>query len=140
MALKTGKCLCGTVTLSLDVREAVFDACHCGMCRRWGGGPGFGVHANESLAFQGEEFIATYASSAWAERGFCKQCGTHLFYRLKDGSFCNVPLGLLDGTDDFAFKVQIYVDHKPPSYAFANRTAMMTEAEVVAMFGGTPSC
>ena len=23
-------------------------------------------------------------SSAWAERGFCKNCGSHLFYRLKE--------------------------------------------------------
>lgn len=138
MSKKTGSCLCGAVTLTLEVEEPVFDACHCGMCRRWAGGPGMGVHATKGLTFTGEEAITTYSSSAWAERGFCKQCGTHLFYRLKNGSFCNVTLGILDGVDDFTFKTQIYVDCKPPSYAFANRTAMMTEAEVIALFGGTP--
>ena len=32
-----GTCLCKSVTIeSNDATE--FEACHCGMCRRWGGG------------------------------------------------------------------------------------------------------
>ena len=84
----------------------------------------------------GEENVTVYSSSEWAERGFCKHCGTHLFYRMKKGNFWNFSLGLFKEAENFKFHVQIYVDAKPDCYDFANKTLMMTEAEVVAMFSG----
>ena len=33
--------------------------------------------------FNGEENIERYSSSAWAERGFCKRCGSSLLYRFE---------------------------------------------------------
>ncbi len=131
---KNGKCLCGAVSVTVDIEDNSFSACHCGMCRRWGGGPALTVDGNKNLKFKGEEFIGTYQSSEWAERGFCKRCGTHLFYRLKDASFCNLPLGLLENTDHFKFQTQIFIDSKPSCYEFANKTETMTEAQVIAQF------
>jgi len=136
---KQGRCLCGGVKVTVTISEPVFDACHCGMCRRWGGGPGLGVHATAGLKIDGEENVTTFDSSDWAQRAFCKRCGTHIFYRLKNGSFVNVPYGLLDDASDFRFTTQIYVDAKPKSYDFANETAMMTEAQVIAMFNAPPN-
>lgn len=132
----TGTCLCGSVTVSFPMKEEIFDACHCGMCRKWGGGPGMTVAASGKPTFKGEEFITTYNSSDWAERGFCNKCGTHLFYRLKQSDFINFPLGLIKDNEKFEFHVQIYVDCKPDNYSFTNKTEMMTEAEVIAKFSG----
>jgi len=132
--IATGACLCGAVTLSFDLKNEIFDACHCGMCRKWGGGPALTVEVGRNLSFQGQEFISTYNSSDWAERGFCKQCGTHLFYRLKESGQCNVPLGLLKNTEHFKFHVQIFSDMKPGNYTFADKTEKMTEAEVIAKY------
>ena len=132
--LVNGKCLCGSVGVSFQSDEQVFDVCHCGVCRKWGGGPAMTVDANQNLKFTGTEFISTYSSSEWAERGFCKQCGTHLFYRLKETGFTNVPLGLLEKSEDFKFHLQIYIDRKPEQYSFANKTENMTEAQVIAKF------
>ena len=109
------------------------------MCRRWGGGPALTVDAKKGITFGGEEFIATYTSSPWAERGFCTCCGTHLFYRLQNSEYCNIPLGLLDTTDNFTFRTQIFIDRKPDCYSFANQTATMTEADVIAKFGPPPA-
>ena len=53
MADKTGRCLCGAVTFTAKGVERHVHACHCGMCRRWAGGPGFVLSA-ESVAFEGE--------------------------------------------------------------------------------------
>lgn len=132
--LITGKCLCGSVSLSFHTDKDFLDACHCGMCRKWGGGPALTVDAGKDLEFAGKEFISTYSSSDWAERGFCKQCGTHLFYRLKETGFMNVPLGLLDKSEQFKFHLQIYIDRKPAHYDFSNKTEFMTEADVVAKY------
>ena len=37
------------------------------------------VHCGPQVEFKGADNIAVYASSDWAERAFCKQCGTHLY-------------------------------------------------------------
>lgn len=103
------------------------------MCRNWGGGPFLTVHAENPVQFTGEEHITRFESSPWAQRGFCNKCGTHLFYHLK-GKFYAVPLGLLEDSDKFEFKMQIYTDCRPESYEFANKTKMMTEAEIIAKF------
>jgi hypothetical protein len=131
---RSGKCLCGAVSVTIAAEVSHFDVCHCGMCRKWSGGPALCVDGGKSVTIQGDESVTVFASSDWAERGFCKRCGTHLFYRLKNGAFTNVPLGVLDRTDDMTMTVQIFTDRKPGHYAFANQTKMMTEADVMAAF------
>lgn len=131
-----GHCLCGKVEFSIELNSKTFDSCHCSMCRRWNGGPGLGVHAMNGVSFKSEEFVKVYDSSDWAERGFCGHCGTHLFYRLKNGKLWSVPLGVLNDPSDFKFTTQIYVDNKPEFYSFAEETKMMTEADVLKAFGG----
>lgn len=132
----TGSCLCGAVRVTAHVEKHIVDACHCSMCRNWGGGPLFAVECGNAVSFQGEESIAVFDSSDWAERGFCSRCGTHLFYRLKSGGETVLPAGLLQGSDQWSFEHQIFTDEKPDWYEFANRTENMTGAEVFAKFAG----
>lgn len=129
-----GKCLCGSVKVSFPLEKDHFDVCHCGMCRKWGGGPAFTVDGGVNVKFQGEENISVYNSSDWAQRGFCKRCGTHLFYRLKGNGFTNLPYGLIENSDQLKFHLQIFVDMKPANYSFANKTEEMTQAEVFAKY------
>ena len=77
----TGKCLCGAVTFTAQDVENHIHACHCRMCRAWTGGPLLGATVGE-ITFTGEDHIKRYTSSEWAERGFCDQCGSTLFYHL----------------------------------------------------------
>ncbi len=130
----SGSCLCKKVYIKIQPEEKIFDACHCGVCRKWGGGPALTVHGGKKIEINGEELITRYQSSDWAERGFCKSCGTHLFYHLKGQNFYTFSLGLFERVDDFKFEVQIFTDSKPAYYDFANKTEMMTEAEVLAKF------
>ncbi|MEQ9448085.1 MAG: GFA family protein, partial [Rhodospirillaceae bacterium] len=74
--------------------EGGFGACHCGTCRKWGGGPLLAVDCGEHVTIDGEENVSIYQSSDWAERGFCGKCGTHLFYRLTQQPFYVIPVGL----------------------------------------------
>ena len=131
---KDGSCLCGSIRIHVAKRAAHVGACHCGMCRKWGGGPLLAIDCGTEVSFEGEENISVYDSSDWAERGFCKQCGSHLFYRLKETRQYFVPAGLLDGSDDLVFDHQVFIDRKPPYYSFANQTQDMTEAEVFEKF------
>lgn len=92
------------------------------------------VNASEGLEFEDVKFVTLYDSSDWAERGFCGNCGSNLFYRMKDGSYIGVPYGLLDNQEGFEFTTQIFVDRKPSTYDFTNKTKAMTGDEVFAAF------
>ena len=92
------------------------------------------VDCGSDVTFTGEENIEVFNSSDWAERGFCKKCGTHLFYRLKQSRQYFIPLGIMDKSKDLHFTHQVYYDHKPDNYEFKNDTQTMTEAEIIAMY------
>ncbi len=126
----TGKCLCGDVTFTgkgkLDLH-----VCHCRFCARWNGGPALGLSFAEGLVFKGP--IRWYNSSDWAERGFCLNCGSCLFYRLKDNSFINVSAGALDDQSLVpSISSHIYVDCKSGYYEFADSAPRLTEEQFLA--------
>lgn len=127
-----GHCLCGAVEFSCpDSRDV--GVCHCGFCRRWSGGPMLAVHCGRSVEFRGADHIAVFASSDWAERAFCRTCGTHLYYKLLATGEYFMPAGAFE-SNDFELKSQIYIDRKPDYYAFANQTPVLTEQQVVERF------
>lgn len=129
-----GTCLCGNVSLSAKPKSRHVGACHCAMCRKWGGGPLLVVDC-EALTIEGDEHVGVYSSSDWAERGFCKACGTHLFYRLKEGGLYAVPVGVFDGDNDWELVQQVFIDSKPDYYSFAEQTRNLTGEELFAQFG-----
>lgn len=127
-------CLCGSVTINARTISHSLEACHCGMCRKWGGGPLLAVDCGSNIEFEGQENITIYQSSDWAERGFCSKCGTHLFYRLKDANQYIIPVGLFGDIDNLVFSKQLFIDEKPEYYCFANETENMTGDEVYAHY------
>lgn len=128
-----GSCVCGAVQLVASIEGQNIDACHCTTCRKWGGGPLLAVESN-AVDFTNSDQIAIYNSSEWAERGFCRNCGTHLFYRLKQVTHYALPVGLFDDMDKWTLKQQIFIDHKPAFYSFAQKTEDLTGDEVFAKF------
>ena len=132
-AALSGSCLCGAVRFSAVPEKPAMDACHCAMCRRWGSGPVMTVTCAR-LEIADKRALGVYSSSEWAERCFCKECGASLFWRMKDGGFIAVNAHAFDEPVSYPFTVEIYVDQKPATYAFADVPKQMTGAEVEAMF------
>lgn len=124
-----GSCLCGSIHIETATQQAAH-VCHCGMCQRWSAGPNIMVQCGSEVQFTGIT-PSTYASSEWAERGFCPKCGNHLFYRLLANNTYFLPAGLFPDVD-FKVAVQLYIDHKPDYYALSNDTPTLTEAQVLA--------
>ncbi len=129
-----GTCLCGAVKIAAKNMSNKVGACHCNMCRTWGGGALLAVDCGSDVSFEGEKNIGIFSSSDWAERGFCKQCGTHLFYRLKANHQYFIPIGLFKNTQELIFDHQVFIDEKPEYYSFANETHNLTGAELFANF------
>lgn len=130
-----GQCLCGAIRITASGESNAVGACHCKTCRRWGGGPFMEIDCGQAVRIDGEEHLSVFNSSDWAERGFCRNCGTHLFYRLKVSGQHMVPIGLFEDRDDLVFEQQVFIDEKPAYYHFGNKTKEMTGAEIFAMFG-----
>ena len=129
----TGKCLCGAVTLSGSFGDKV-GACHCDICRTWGGGPLLALDGGDALQISNPDSVTVFGSTEWAERGFCSDCGTHLYIKVKQSGRYIVPAGIFPLDDQLVFDHQIFIDKQPSYYCFANETQNMTGAEVFAHF------
>ncbi|MCP4386290.1 MAG: GFA family protein [Hyphomicrobiales bacterium] len=129
-----GHCLCGGVRVTLKPGRNEVSACHCRMCRRWGGGPLIAIDGGADVVVHGTEIVTVYDSSPWAERAFCSVCGSNLFYRIKESGQHYVLAGLFDDEGGAEFDLQVFIDEKPDYYSFANKTKTLTGAEVFAMY------
>jgi hypothetical protein len=127
--MTTGRCLCGAVTFSAEGVETEHHACHCGMCRRWSGGSGFLGAPCADVRFHDDQLVGRFASSEWAERGFCLRCGTTLFYYLIPTQRYTMSVGTFDDVAPFRLVREIFIDHKPPGYSFEGERERWTEAE-----------
>ena len=134
---RRGNCLCGAVRITAKNAANKVGACHCDMCRRWGGGPYMEIDCGADVSFDGEENVSVFGSSAWAERGFCGKCGTHLFYRIKETGQHAIPVGIFEDDEGLLFDHQVFIDEKPSFYRFANETDDMTGAELFAKYGSS---
>lgn len=129
--MATGTCLCGAVRYTARLENRNVSACHCGMCRQWSGGPLFAIFSG-TIEIADKSNLGVYQSSEWAERAFCKKCGTPLYYHLLGKDFYEISAETLDDKSNLNFDTQIFVDDKPGYYDFANKTKNLTGAEIIA--------
>lgn len=130
-----GACLCGAIDVVANDQSEV-GVCHCATCRRWSGGPMFAVHCDDKVQFKGGT-PKVFRSSDWAERGFCGECGTHLFYRLVASGVYILPAGLFQ-QHPFALTGQVFIDEKPGFYELANDTPKLTGQQLFEQFAENP--
>lgn len=127
--------MCGAVRFEAEEVESDFAVCHCVMCQRWASGPFFSTTVGK-IKFQGEEFLTRFQSSAWAERGFCKVCGSNLFYRLLKSEAHEICIGSFDNTEGLVMTSEIFIDKKPEGYALAGDHPRLTEKETLEKYSG----
>ncbi len=132
--------MCGAVRFTASDVPSEFGACHCEMCRRWTGSALLGVTVpQENVHWTGAEHIAKLQSSPWAERAWCRECGTPLYYHVTmDGPMqanIEMPIGLLDDASGMTLTNEIYIDHKPDGFAYTGDHPRLTRKETLAKFG-----
>ena len=79
-----GSCLCQAVQFSFTDAPRFVADCVCESCRRAHGATAVcwvGVLNAQFSLDAGADSLKWYASSAESERGFCKTCGTRMFFR-----------------------------------------------------------
>ena len=129
-----GSCLCGGVTF-VTRQPSHIDACHCTMCQNWAGSifVGADYRKADDVKITSGETLEWYASSDWAKRGFCKTCGSSLFYRLNENEdFWAVCAGSLNLPEGLKLGKEIFIDEKPGLYDLAGDHPKLTGAEFFA--------
>lgn len=79
-----GACLCGAVQFEIELPTKWVAHCHCTLCRR-AHGAAYVTWASVPVAQfrlrSGEVDVVHYRSSANATRGFCRVCGSTMFFQ-----------------------------------------------------------
>ncbi len=114
----TGGCLCGAVRYQVTGPLRSVINCHCSQCRRTSG------HFVAATAAQRDNLILTvknglswYQSSASAQRGFCKICGSSLFWQGLDKPYIAIMAGTLDQPTQLQSIAHIFVDDAGDYYS-----------------------
>jgi hypothetical protein len=94
----------------------------------------FAAEISSDITVENTDALGLYTSSDWGERGFCKVCGSSLFWRMRDGAHAVVSAQCIDGLDAPKLVSEIFYDEKPDYYNIAEQTHKMTGAEVFAIF------
>ena len=94
-----GRCLCGAIAFTIQTPFRPIIACHCRQCARWTGHAVYAtaVAPERFEIVSGESELTWFHSSKSGIRGFCKACGSSLFWKPASGT----PISILAGTLDF---------------------------------------
>ncbi len=76
-----GSCQCGACRYEVTEGQALQTVCHCRMCQRATGNAFAPLIAVETAHVTWEGMPKLFQSSNLAQRGFCGECGTPLFYQ-----------------------------------------------------------
>lgn len=134
MAEFHGQCLCGAVrvTASTPGPAPNIRACHCDMCRQQTSGAFFSLEFPQD-GIQVEGPFAEFASSDWAARGFCPNCGSTLWYRATHDGKRNLAAGLFPDAAGGVMTKEFFADQCPHGYALGGDHPKLSTEETLAL-------
>ena len=125
-----GSCLCGAVSFSISAALNDPVACHCKQCRQQSGHYFAAAHAPEAdVVFANDEGLAWYRASDSASRGFCRTCGSSLFWRSDKGGEIAIALGALDEPTGLKLGRHVWVRSKGDYYRIGDGLPQEQEFE-----------
>ena len=117
----SGGCLCGAVRFEAVGPLRGFVACHCGQCRKQSGHyPAFTNVPLERFSLTQRDGLSWYRASDSAERGFCRQCGSLLFWKGNGNSHISISGGSFDGPTGLHLDKHIFCADKGDYYEIAD--------------------
>lgn len=106
----SGSCLCKGIQFEVrgELRPVVY--CHCKQCRRTSGHfVAATACAIDDLDLQVKETLTWFRSSDTATRGFCRECGSSLFWQGDGKDYVAIMAGSLAGPTGLRAKQHIFV-------------------------------
>ena len=120
-----GRCLCGAITYEVHGPLRAGVACHCDQCRRSTGSFWHATAAyRDTLTIRDPDgTLAWYESSDHGRRGFCRTCGSTLFFDPVGSERMAIALGTLDKPTGLRIENHIFVREKGDYYDIADDAA-----------------
>ncbi len=119
--MHTGSCLCGAVTFAIEGDLASPDACHCSQCRKQSGHVWASTNVPEDrIAISGADNLTWYQASEKIRRGFCKICGSYLFWDPMGQPRLAVAMGAIDAPTGTKLGIHIFTTDKGDYYDIAD--------------------
>lgn len=117
-----GRCLCGSISFELHGSLRPVIVCHCRQCARWSGHvvAATAVPADAMRLLTGESDLVWYRSSPAAERGFCRTCGSNLFWKPASGGRISVLAGALEPPTGLKMVAHIFTADKSDYYEISD--------------------
>lgn len=124
----TGGCLCGAVRYRATADPIRAVICHCETCRRVSGSAFLSfVHFPKASFTWTSGEPTRYRSSAFAERGFCPDCGSTLsMHEEVLGDRVQVSLGSLDRPEDVRPVDHVWTENQLPWLEIADELPRFT--------------
>ena len=115
--MPSGRCHCGSIRYTVSGEMKHNAVCHCKDCRRCAGAlmvPWIAFAPDQLRVTSGAPKV--YRSSEYAERHFCGDCGTGLFYYNEEmlPGIVDIQSVTLDNAEDFAPQAHIQVADSLP--------------------------
>jgi len=126
----TGRCLCGAVQYEINgpIRDVI--ACHCKQCRRVSGHFVAATAAHpKQIRIAKDDGLAWYEGTEYIRRGFCKVCGSTLFFDHGDDYPTGIAAGSLDSSDSVKIAAHIWIEEAGHYYVIADDAPKFTSAE-----------
>jgi hypothetical protein len=112
-----GSCLCGAVRFEVTSALKAPDACHCTKCRKTSGHYFASTDIPKaSLSVAGGENVTWFQSSEKVRRGFCRICGSPLFFDPPHRDWIGVAMGAFDEPTGTHLEMHIFVADKGDYY------------------------
>ena len=112
-----GGCFCGAVRYEVKGPLRGVVNCHCSQCTRLNGN--FGSHSKalkSNITVTRDESLCWYEISDIARRGFCRECGSGLFWDHIEQDALGIIAGSLDSPTGLKTIGHIFVEEKSDFY------------------------
>lgn len=135
----SGGCQCGAVRYALRETPSNACICHCRMCQKQ-----FGSFFGAFADVPPDSFQLTRGAPGWfqssdeAMRGFCRDCGTPMFYKFMGRERIAVSIGSLDRHSDMMPQAQYGIEGREPWFADLAHLPQTSPSEGDNGVGDTP--
>lgn len=117
----TGGCLCGAVKYEIHGELLSVLNCHCSKCRRFNGHIGaYTATHKDNLIITCNDGLKWYHSTLDETpnvyRGFCKECGSSLFWDSRESHNISITAGSIDEPTNLKTAHHVWVSQKADYY------------------------
>ncbi len=129
-----GSCLCGGVNYEIDGPLRPIVGCHCVQCRKTSGHHVAATQGRANkLRFVKDEGLSWHRSSPDAERGFCRNCGSSLFWRRVGSELISICAGTLEEGHGLQMVCHIHADTPGTYYGITDGLPQIDQADLASL-------